>query len=372
MKNFLIITGLVLTLASGVMALANEEESGQDSVSFLQEKGVILGYEDGDLKLDNGINRAELVKAIVIAKGVDPKGRDCFTDVTREWFAPYICAAKEAKLIRGREDGSFDPAGPVRLVEALKIMAEAFDIKLVEPRGLDWFSPYLETMAALNYIPSTLDYYAESLTRGEAFELLWRVMEDIRDKESTQLDEFKGNDCTVYEPESYDGIDMEKVKNTWLSWTNEARANQGLGAYGWSGDLDRTATIWSEASRAKGYMDHKRSGQTAYYDYDRIENWFADQGVTFENWGGITFTENIGHGPYSCSDDECTDELIRAIRYTFDYFMSEAGQAYRPHYNSIMNSKFQKIGFGLVLTDSQYYFTVHYGTAVGSDAALCD
>ena len=66
-------------------------------------------------------------------------------------------------------------------------------------------------------------------------------------------------------------------------------------------------------------------------------------------------------------------EVIDAIRYTFDYFMSEKYSSYRPHYNSIMNGQFKKMGFGMVLPEGDgYYFAVHYGTAVDSTVVFCD
>ena len=146
-----------------------------------------------------------------------------------------------------------------------------------------------------------------------------------------------------------------------------------MSAYVHDEQLDRTALIWSEYGRSEGKMTHTRPGTTAYYDYYAILNWFADLGLTFTSVGGYTFTENIGRGPYSCSADDCTDELLDAIEYTFDYYMSEAGSSYRPHYNSIMNSEFQKIGFGLVVSDSSYFMTIHYATEITSSVApACD
>ena len=79
---------------------------------------------------------------------------------------------------------------------------------------------------------------------------------------------------------------------------------------------------------------------------------------------GVTYSENIGYGPFNCSESDCTDELIANIRSTFDFYMSEKDQSYRPHYNSVMNAYFKEIGLGITIDESQnrYYLTVHYGT----------
>jgi len=373
-KKFVTVAlGLVFSTSLCFAYTDTETYSFGKGIQSLTEEGIIQGYSDGSFRPDAAITRAEFIKMVMTGAGVQSVGADCFNDVAQEWYAASICMAKDDGIVSGYEDGTFLPDQGVTLIEALKILVNVFEVKSIQPQGGEWYSASLETAAALNYIPSTLDYYAETLTRGEAAELLWRIMNDQRDEEATTLDEFKGTLCVDFEPETYTGVDMERVRETWLSWTNQARVSGGLAPYVYNEQLDRTAYTWSVASREKGFMDHKRPGTSAYYDYYAIQAWFEDLGLSFENWGGVTFTENIGHGPYSCHDTECTDELINAIEYTFDYYMSEAGSSYRPHYNSIMNSSFQEIGFGIVLTDSEYYFTVHYATKISSEPTpFCD
>lgn len=374
--NKFIFTVLVL-FASSASAFAYTDTDVYPfggAINYLTDQGVVQGYSDGTFRPENTINRAEFLKTVVGAVTTEElTGSFCFSDVNDEWFAPYVCTAKDMGIVDGYPDGTFLPANPVNLVEALKIVVNAFEIPAITPLGTEWYSVFLETAVSLNFIPTPLDYYAEPTARGEVAEILWRVMEDVHTQSSTTLEEFKGSSCTEFHSETYVDIDLQRVRDTWLSWTNEARASAGLAAYTYTEQLDRTAFIWSDFSRDRGYMDHKRIGQTAYYDYTMIENWFEDLGVTFVNNSGVTFTENIGHGPYSCSDTECTDELIAAIKYTWDYFIGEVNSSYRPHYNSIMNAYFKEIGFGILVTDSEYYFTVHYGTELASTPPpFCD
>lgn len=345
---------------------------GEAANSDLQSQGIVQGYANGDLGLENKINRAEFLKITMASLGMESEGGNCFTDVNEQWYAPYICAAKERGLIKGYADGSFRPEQAVNLLEAGKILTDAFELETSGVVGQEWYSPSLETLAAAGAIPATVDFYTETLIREEAFELLWRVKEN-QTGESTALAAFKGAACMDFEPEFYENIDMQRVRDTWLSWYNEARAAQGLPAFTVNEQLDRSAYLWSELARSRGYIDHKRPGTTAYYDYYAIQDWFSDLGLTFANVGGITFTENIGRGPYSCSAEDCTDELLAMIRYTFDYYMSEAGQAYRPHYNSLMSGTFKEIGLGLVVSESSYYLTIHYATSITSDPTpFCD
>lgn len=160
-------------------------------------------------------------------------------------------------------------------------------------------------------------------------------------------------------------IDMNRVRQVWLGWNNETRTAFGLPEYSINSELNRSATLWSGYSKSRGYMDHKREGQTEYYDFYKMRDWFKSIGVEFEN---DLFTENIAWGNYNCdaSEPDCTQYLIDKIRYSFDYFMAEKGNDYSPHYDSIVNKYFKIIGLGITIDEKahKYYLTVHYAYAV--------
>ncbi len=164
-------------------------------------------------------------------------------------------------------------------------------------------------------------------------------------------------------------VDMKKVRDTWLDWYNKARAQNGLAPYAYNESLNMTAGNWSFFSKKKGYIDHKRAGQSSYYDYRKIGAWFASKGVTFADGNGRSnYVENIGWDYYSCPDStvDCTEKLIASIRKTYNFFMSEKGKKYRAHYDSIMNGNYKKIGLGIAVDPAKkrYYLTVHYATDV--------
>lgn len=348
-------------------------DSSSEAVTALSEEGILGGYSDGTFRPDAKINRAEFMKVAVAASGNSAAGSDCFSDVGDEWFAKYVCYAKTVGWVKGYSDSTFKPTQEITLIEALKILASALKVDLIEPTGKEWYSAPLETLAEMKAIPDSLHYYAEALSREETAELVWRIKDNKTDQSATTFSEFEGPICMDFQEETYDNIDMDRVRSTWLSWYNTARGDMGLPAYYYNEQLDRTAFIWSDYSRSRGYIDHKRPGQTAYYDYYMIEDWFENLGLSFENNSQVTFTENIGRGPYSCDAEDCTDELLASIKYTFDYYMNEVNSSYRPHYNSIMNSYFKEIGLGIAINSSQYYLTVHYGTAITSNPSpICD
>lgn len=160
-------------------------------------------------------------------------------------------------------------------------------------------------------------------------------------------------------------VDAKKVQSTWLGWYNAVRSKVKVSPYSYSPTLNRTAMAWSTIAKQRGYLNHKRDGQTAYYDYNSMKKWFAAQGVTFRG-DGTLFTENIGWGPYNCTKKDCTQEMIDTIRYTFDAYMAEKGKKYSPHYSSIVSPVYTKIGLGIVVDEKKgkLYLTVHFAKKV--------
>ncbi len=377
-KFFAVLLVLVLLPVYSVMAFDDVavDHSFYQAINYLRDKGVVEGYEDGTYQPGAKINRAEFLKIVMggaaLENEIENEGGDsvpCFTDVSTDaWFAPYICGAKNAGVISGYPDGTFKPGQEVNLAEALKIIVEANQVGY-KPAAEEevWYMPYLNKMAGENYVPASFTYMGQKVTRGEMAEMVWRLKEKIGDQPAVSADNLKVG-CQPM-GENLSGIDMERVRATWMSWYNEARTEGGLHAYKYNDQLNRTATDWSNFSAARGYIDHKRPGTTAYYDYKAITSWYRDRGLVFANVNLVTHSENIGWNVYSCNKEDCTDYLIQQLRPTFDFYMNEKGKAYRPHYESLMNSYFNEIGLGLAIdkTNKKLFITVHYGTKINSN-----
>lgn len=224
------------TLGSTEFKDVSETDPNAVAIDFLQESEVIKGYEDGSFKPEAEINRAELMKILVEAQGVTPdpeEYKDCFTDIKEEWYAPYVCYAKEMEWVSGYEDGTFAPEKPVNKVEAIKmtINSQGFseetstcDTELFEDTDENaWYGKYLcvakekgllEEGTDENYVPT------EDITRGQVSENIFRAITIKKLNEKAFHDAMKENiDEALVEFKA----DKEKMKDQIESFKEELK-----------------------------------------------------------------------------------------------------------------------------------------------------
>ncbi len=166
-----------------------------DSLAYLKRNGIISGFSDNSFRPYQELKRAELIKAIVTAKKYFPLALNyngCFKDVGMEWYAPAVCFAKEKEWVKGYADGTFHPQESLTRAEALKIIMEAFEIRVAEVddppletfADLDrdaWYYPYVETALALKLIDENpnLEFYRpdDPALRGDTSQIIYRVLQ---------------------------------------------------------------------------------------------------------------------------------------------------------------------------------------------------
>ncbi len=160
-------------------------------------------------------------------------------------------------------------------------------------------------------------------------------------------------------------VDISRVRATWIGWYNSIRQSEWLWAYSYDTRLDSTAYDWNlEFAKWQWQNHHRRNPSDSYYSFPTIDTWFMNRWIDPIVINRSKHTENVWYGTYSCNSGDCTESLIRSIRSTFDFFMSEKWKAYDAHYRSIVNPYFTKIGLSIIVVpnDNRYYITVHYIT----------
>jgi len=200
-KKLLVPFVLLTVFASfSIRAFAFSDTNGhlnEDAIDYLYNEGVVEGYGGGVYAPNNTINRAELMKVLVVSQGIEPDPavyQNCFPDVKTQWFAPYICYAKEQGWVAGYSDGTFKPDQKITRVEAIKVILEALFEGLEEGEVLagqttldidtdQWYGKYFifaDNRDLLDKQHVTVDgegyYYlpGENISRKEVAESIYR------------------------------------------------------------------------------------------------------------------------------------------------------------------------------------------------------
>lgn len=206
---------LCLTVFTGFSASAfsdvTEEHVHMSAITYLAEKGVINGYEDGSFKPENTITRAEFVKMMLEFLGfgnvygeaivktnftdVDAKTMTVTTkneageDVTttnhsgQHWAAGYIKLAVDKGVVNGYGDGRFGPDDPVKYEEAIKMIVCCLGREEYAKTRADmigkplWPDGYLSIGNDLMVAKSTGYALGENASRSNVAQMLYNVKE---------------------------------------------------------------------------------------------------------------------------------------------------------------------------------------------------
>jgi len=187
LATFLVATNTA-SAASFTDVPSNYEYS--DAVGYLLDEGMVQGYDDGTYKPANTINRAEYVKIVLESKGETPEGGNCFPDVTDQWFAPYVCKAKDLGLVQGYPDNTFKPERPINFVESGKVLTEGLDLPQDDSYQDNWYHKYVKAVEGQEAIPPSVETFDQYLNRGEMAEMVWRVQTE-ETGDSNDYDELK-------------------------------------------------------------------------------------------------------------------------------------------------------------------------------------
>lgn len=125
MKRILFIILTVVQLLT-VTAFADGIQLTDAQKDDLYNLGIMTGDENGDLRLNDNITRAEAAKMICVAGNIylpSNNGEKIFDDVDADhWAYRYIYAAKENKIINGDGNENFNPENNIVNEEIVKML----------------------------------------------------------------------------------------------------------------------------------------------------------------------------------------------------------------------------------------------------------
>lgn len=167
----------------------SSEIENKEAVSYLQQRGILGGYSDGSFGAKKSINRAESLKVLLEALGeeITDTTTSEFSDVpSGAWFTGYVNKAKELGIVKGYEDGTFQPGKTVNQVELMKIAFESFGIDLSDytvtslPSGTDsnaWYAKYLQYALDNDLLDEEDVNLSEGMDRESFSELVYRLIQ---------------------------------------------------------------------------------------------------------------------------------------------------------------------------------------------------
>lgn len=176
-----------------VMAAPNDLDGhwAEKVMTEWQEKGLIKGYEDGTVKPDNAVSRAEFVTMMNKAMGLTAKGEISFSDVKEgDWYYDAVAAAVAAGYCKGYDDGTFKPSATINRAEAAVMVANAAGLEadatavtgFADAAGIPaWALGSVGAVVKAGYMsgyPDGTFGAAVSINRAEAVSSLDRTMDD--------------------------------------------------------------------------------------------------------------------------------------------------------------------------------------------------
>ncbi len=189
-----VVAVLMVSIVVGFPSVLYGGVPGDNVVLALRARQVMVGFEDGSMRWEDGLTRAQAAKIMSTAMGIQEQIesslslQSMFPDVSRtHWSFETVNSAGELGLVRGFPDGTFKPDRKVtkaeyavmlsRMYKALGGLAQrGTGVPQFEPKwAVDEISECTDLVFALNLRGGdSLDY---ELSRGEAAVLTYTLME---------------------------------------------------------------------------------------------------------------------------------------------------------------------------------------------------
>lgn len=183
--------------ASAVFPDVPDNHPLKNHIEELVRIGVINGNPDGTFAPEENVNRAAMMKMLYEATGKtpDPLSVRCFPDVViGSWYEPYVCDAAARRYVNGYPNGMFGPDLPIKKVEAMKMIANVFDIPLQDVTNENrdivnfadislsaWYTQYVLTAYMTGILPIPGEqgarfYPDKEITRAEAAAYIYNAL----------------------------------------------------------------------------------------------------------------------------------------------------------------------------------------------------
>lgn len=119
----------ILAIQAPVFADFSDMPAGEigDALQKAVSNGLISGYEDGTVRPDDNIRRAEMAAIIVRAMGATENSSKTFPDVASDaWYADSVSKAVQMGAFSGDTDGNLNPENNITCQETYTVLSRVF------------------------------------------------------------------------------------------------------------------------------------------------------------------------------------------------------------------------------------------------------
>lgn len=243
-----IITVLSVAVSATAFADFTDMPSGKMGIAITNavSNGLLTGYDDGTVKPNEPITRAQMSAIIVRAFGVNKNEKSGFGDVSDSaWYKDAVEKAVYMGAFKGDENGNFNPENNITFQETYTVLARVFQfnsrtsnsgavVMKAKDDCLDGFADKDSVAGwALDYTKAVVDKGGytgidgllkptESISRGEFAMIMDELVSLYIDKPGTYTDGF--GDATVVVRSGDVVIDgLNTTKNLILSYGVETK-----------------------------------------------------------------------------------------------------------------------------------------------------
>lgn len=230
---------------------ANDYENhwAKSYIETLLDENIVSGYEDGSVKPDNNISRAEFVTLTNKLFNYSQKADINFADVNSSaWYSDQFLIAKQAGYLTGDDNGYANPEDMITRAESCVIVSKVLNLETVNYTNFSddnlipqWAKGYIGAMSKAGLIKGYPDGSfgaSKNITRAEAFV----IVNNILDK--TSLDNNNNNTVSDNKVSANEGDTSETttVEETETTTVKKITASSGGGGGGGGSSGSKTTT----------------------------------------------------------------------------------------------------------------------------------
>lgn len=152
--------------------------------------GVIKGYEDGTIRPNNSITRAEMTAMLDRVMDYQTKAANNFSDLQDTWYTDVILKANAAGVIGGYPDGTVKPDATITRQEAVAMFSRVLSLDTESaPEAsftdnadvADWAKDAVNAMAAKGYIHGSDGQFRpnDGITRAEVITIFNNIFAEL-------------------------------------------------------------------------------------------------------------------------------------------------------------------------------------------------